>query len=77
MPSKSQLLANHATTSSLLNYANETHGVSSVLYFIKKELTGQIRVSIKLDSDPEDRMEGIGVDKREALADAVSSRFPA
>lgn len=77
MPSKSQLLADHATTSSLLNYAHATHGVDSVLHFIKKELTGQIRVSIKLNADPEDKMEGIGVDKREALADAVSSRFPA
>lgn len=77
MPSKQSLLESYSDTVSLLSYAVNTHGVYGTLKSIKHEVSGQIRITACLTVDHGDTFEGIGADKREALADCISGRFPA
>lgn len=76
MPSKQSLLDNHETARSILLYAAANHGVSMKLKFIKHEISGQVRIGACTNAAPQVTFEGIGVDKREALADCISGEFP-
>lgn len=76
MPSKQSLLDDYNNSSEILKYAMQNHGVSSKLKFIKFEASGQVRVAACLESDHSHVFEGIGSDKKEAMADCISGEFP-
>lgn len=76
MPTKQHLLDTYETCEGMLQYASTNHGVAPALKFIKRLTAGQFSVQVCLIADPEDLFSGSGSDKRDALADCISTRFP-
>jgi len=77
MPNKNSLMNAHSSASTMLKWANTAHGVCNTLDSVKKMIGGSVEVTCCMDSNHNDTFQGIGLDKHEALASALSTRFPA
>lgn len=77
MPSKQFLMDNYKSAQELLEWANSTHQVRVKLHYVKKQVDGSIKICAVMAADHNDKFVGTGATKQEALASALSAKYPA
>lgn len=75
MPSKESLLSTYSSSEEMLKAVSVSLDVCETLVFVKK-VGGQAVVRCALNSDSNVQFDGSGVSKKEAIADAISKKFP-